>query len=90
MKKIILLSFLSLLLLTDFQLSAQAPYESDEVYGSLEWRNIGPFRGGRSCAVTGVPNMPNLFYFGAAGGGIWKTTDGGRAWENISQLAFFW
>ena len=62
------------------------PYE--KYYESLEWRNIGPWRGGRSCAVTGVPGKPKLFYFGATGGGIWKTTDGGRVWENISDGYF--
>lgn len=55
---------------------------------SLEWRELGPFRGGRSCAVTGVPGSPNLFYFGSTGGGVWRTTDGGRHWENISDGFF--
>ncbi|QLG45167.1 VPS10 domain-containing protein [Costertonia aggregata] len=59
-----------------------------ELYSSLEYRSIGPYRGGRSAAVTGVPGEPNLFYFGAAGGGVWKTTDGGRTWENISDGYF--
>ncbi len=57
-------------------------------YSALEYRLVGPFRGGRSAAVTGVPNQPNLFYFGATGGGIWKTTDGGRSWGNISDGFF--
>ena len=55
---------------------------------SVEWRELGPYRGGRSCAVTGVPGKPNLYYFGAAGGGVWKTTDGGRSWANISDGYF--
>jgi len=59
-----------------------------DLYSSLEYRSIGPFRGGRSAAVAGVPDQPNLFYFGAAGGGVWKTTDGGREWENISDGFF--
>ena len=58
------------------------------LYDGLEYRLIGPFRGGRSAAVTGVPGKPNLFYFGATGGGVWKTVDGGRTWENISDGFF--
>lgn len=64
------------------------PEYPQEIYSSLEYRLIGPFRGGRSAAVTGVPGEPNLFYFGATGGGVWKTTDGGRSWENISDGYF--
>lgn len=60
----------------------------EKLYDALEYRLVGPFRGGRSAAVTGVPGKPNLFYFGATGGGIWKTTNGGRAWENISDGFF--
>jgi photosystem II stability/assembly factor-like uncharacterized protein len=67
------------------QTTVQIP---ENLYSSLEYRLIGPFRGGRSAAVTGVPNQPNLFYFGATGGGVWKTTDGGREWENISDGFF--
>ena len=61
---------------------------SEVLYSSMEYRLVGPFRGGRSAAVTGVPGKPNLFYFGAAGGGVWRTMDGGRAWENISDGFF--
>ena len=57
-------------------------------FGALEYRLIGPFRGGRSAAVTGVPKKPNLYYFGATGGGVWKTQDGGNKWENISDGFF--
>ena len=60
----------------------------EALYSSLEYRLVGPFRGGRSAAVTGVPGEPNLFYFGSTGGGVWKTTDGGRSWENISDGFF--
>ncbi len=68
------------------QFNAQSFDESQ--YDALEYRLLGPFRGGRSAAVTGVPNKPNLYYFGATGGGIWKTLDGGRTWENISDGFF--
>ncbi|WP_224488354.1 WD40/YVTN/BNR-like repeat-containing protein [Robertkochia flava] len=61
---------------------------SKELYSSLEYRLLGPFRGGRSAAVTGVPGKPNLYYFGATGGGVWKTEDGGRTWENLSDGYF--
>ncbi len=60
----------------------------EKVYASLQWRNIGPFRGGRSAAVTGVPGKPKLFYFGSTGGGVWRTQDGGVTWENISDGFF--
>ena len=60
----------------------------ESLYSALKWRNIGPFRGGRSAAVTGVPGEPNLFYFGSTGGGVWRTKDGGSNWENISDGFF--
>jgi len=78
--------FLLLLSVISVQLQSQTFDESH--YDALEYRLVGPFRGGRSAAVTGVPNQPNLYYFGSTGGGIWKTTDGGRQWENISDGYF--
>lgn len=69
--------------------SAKSTLTYDEkLYNALEWRNIGPFRGGRSAAVTGVSGKPNLYYFGSAGGGVWRTTDAGSTWENISDGFF--
>ena len=62
--------------------------EKEPYYDALTYRLLGPFRGGRSAAVAGVPNKPNLFYFGATGGGVWETVDGGRKWENISDGYF--
>ena len=70
--------FLAITLLLFNYSPAQAQNINKDQYDALEYRLIGPFRGGRSAAVTGVPNQPNLFYFGATGGGIWKTTNGGR------------
>src|SRR5579859_5833157 len=55
---------------------------------SLEWRCIGPFRGGRVVAVAGDPVHPQVFYFGSTGGGVWKTTDGGVYWQNVSDGFF--
>ena len=58
------------------------------LYNALEWREIGPFRGGRSTAVAGHAGQPYTFYFGATGGGVWKTTDGGLTWQPVSDKAF--
>ena len=66
----------------------KAPASDDPVLTGLRYRLVGPFRGGRSAAVTGVPGKPQLFYFGSTGGGVWRTTDGGSAWENISDGFF--
>ena len=68
--------------------TTSTPQIPEALYSSLEYRSIGPHRGGRSAAVTGVPGEPNLFYFGATGGGVWKTLDGGRTWANISDGYF--
>ncbi len=51
----------------------------------LEWRNIGPYRGGRVVAVTGVVGQRNVYYFGGTGGGIWKSVDSGVSWTNMSD-----
>ncbi len=61
---------------------------NEKLYDTLNYRLIGPFRGGRSAAVTGVPGEPELFYFGATGGGVWRTENGGETWENISDGYF--
>ncbi len=54
-------------------------------YEGLEWRNIGPYRGGRSLGCAGSPGRPNEYYFGATGGGLWKTTDGGTEWSPVTD-----
>jgi len=89
MKKYFLLAS-CLFLMSAYKVNAQNTVSkfNEEFYKSLEWRNIGPFRGGRSAAVTGVANKSNLYYFGATGGGIWKTTDAGNTWSNISDGFF--
>ncbi|MFL5760993.1 MAG: glycosyl hydrolase [Thermomicrobiales bacterium] len=61
---------------------------AESVLDGLKWRSIGPFRGGRSVAVAGDPNEIAVFYFGSTGGGVWKTTDGGQYWHNVSDGFF--
>ena len=68
---------------------AQPPAKETDPFKSLEWRSIGPYRGGRVTAVAGVASQPMVFYFGATGGGVWKTTDGGMNWEPISDGSVF-
>jgi photosystem II stability/assembly factor-like uncharacterized protein len=60
----------------------------ESLFKTLEWRNIGPFRGGRSTAVAGIAGEPFTFYFGSTGGGLWKTTDAGGNWRNVSDGFF--
>lgn len=60
----------------------------EKLYQALKWRNIGPYRGGRSSAVAGVASQPETYYFGAEGGGVWKSTDGGVTWLNVSDGYF--
>jgi photosystem II stability/assembly factor-like uncharacterized protein len=67
--------------------SAVVKYDTS-LYRAMKWRSIGPYRGGRSTAVAGVPSQPNLYYFGGTGGGVWKTEDGGLSWKNISDGFF--
>ena len=90
MMKQFLFLFVCLLAFDSYKGNAQKnPDKYSEVYyNAIQWRNIGPFRGGRSATVTGVPGKPNLFYFGATGGGVWKTLDAGNTWQNISDGFF--
>ena len=60
----------------------------ESLYNSIEYRLIGPFRGGRAGTAVGVLNNPNLYYMGTAGGGVWKTQDAGSTWEPISDGYF--
>lgn len=64
------------------------PVITEKLYESMKYRNIGPFRGGRSTTVTGIPEDIFTYYMGATGGGVWKTGDGGNTWNNISDGYF--
>jgi len=66
----------------------QANTEPGKGLDGLEYRLVGPWRGGRVTAVTGVPGQPQLYYMGATGGGVWKTVNAGTTWENISDAHF--
>jgi photosystem II stability/assembly factor-like uncharacterized protein len=94
MKKIILLLFIATLLVPTSVLSQNkrkknrsSDYSAvpDSIFHGFKWRNIGPFRGGRSVASTGVVKQPMTYYFGSTGGGIWKTVDDGISWKNVSD-----
>lgn len=58
------------------------------LYRAMQWRNIGPFRGGRANAVAGVTGQPRVYYAGYTGGGVWKTEDAGHSWRNVSDGFF--
>ena len=73
-------------------LQVPAVYSQDALdpalYDAIEYRLIGPYRGGRSATVTGIPGDRDTYYFGATGGGVWKSSDGGGKWANISDGFF--
>jgi len=77
---VILLAAIFVLSLLGVSQTQQYP---ESMYQEMRWRMIGPFRGGRTRAVAGVPNQPNLFYIGAVNGGVWKSDDYGRTWTPI-------
>lgn len=84
------INWLIIILLSIFSIPfhAQTPLPKDTLsksFQGLTWRNIGPFRGGRSNAITGVLGDPMTYYFGSVGGGVWKTTDAGTSWNNITD-----
>ena len=61
---------------------------NDNCLAAAKWRFIGPYRGGRVLAVAGTVDDPLVHYFGAAHGGVWKTTDAGTTWWNVSDTTF--
>ena len=82
------LAFLLLVFTAPGWVAAQPSPLDARLSDGMAFREIGPFRGGRSAAVTGVPGQPTTFYFGATGGGVWRTRDGGSTWANISDGFF--
>ena len=85
-----LLPCFCLLLMVYGPLGAQSTNDSAvaDYFAPLRYRNIGPFRGGRSVTATGVVGDPLTYYMGTTGGGVWKTTDAGQRWENVSDGYF--
>ena len=77
------LVLLSLLLAVPVINTAQTQNVDTKALTEMRWRNVGPFRGGRTRALSGVPSQPNVFYVGAVNGGVWKSTDYGRTWQPI-------
>jgi photosystem II stability/assembly factor-like uncharacterized protein len=76
--------FLSAFLLSWFLISFAHGQQLDpKLYQGMRWRLVGPFRGGRTVSVAGIPGNPNIYYFGSVGGGVWKTTNGGVTWNPI-------
>jgi photosystem II stability/assembly factor-like uncharacterized protein len=89
----VLLLMLAFLLMPETGVHAQRKQQTSQTYDpalfdTLQFRMIGPFRGGRSTAVTGVRGQSLVHYFGGTGGGVWKSTDGGQSWHNISDGYF--
>jgi len=91
---LLIFTFLSIFLSNSFGQNKRKSGENGslsldlKIYEGMEWRCVGPFRGGRSATVTGVKGKRNLFYFGSTGGGVWKTENGGQSWQNISDGYF--
>src|SRR5438552_1383482 len=71
-----------------FAVAASAATPDVSILKNLQWREVGPYRGGRADAVEGIPNQPDIYYFGSSGGGVWKTTDGGQTWKPVSDGYF--
>jgi photosystem II stability/assembly factor-like uncharacterized protein len=79
---------LALVLAAPTPAPSPSPAVSPKILQALEWRNIGPYRGGRVTTVAGVPGQPRVYYFGGTGGGVFKTTDGGNSWLPVSDATF--
>lgn len=85
---VVMLMILNVPFLMQSQEKLEITGEANEYLAPLKYRNIGPFRGGRSVSASGVTGDPLTYYMGTTGGGVWKTTDAGQRWENISDGYF--
>src|SRR5271157_751398 len=74
-----------IILVLAFSVSATAQTVDPDLYAGLKWRLIGPFRGGKSTMVSGVPGNPAVYYMATAGSGVWKSVDGGQVWNCVSD-----
>ncbi len=83
-RKLLLVSCLSLIL----PLAAAGQVPAGQLTHALHWRSLGPFTGGRVTTLAGIAAEPNVFFMGTAGGGVWKTTNYGSTWQNISDKYF--
>ena len=93
-RHIAILRLVVALLFSTVAVEAQRPQPSPtpapfDLLKPLQYRSIGPYRGGRSAAVAGVASQPSVYYYGATGGGVWKSTDGGINWESVSDGSVF-
>jgi photosystem II stability/assembly factor-like uncharacterized protein len=85
---VLLVFCISIVCISESKSNSRITSAEESPFKELKWREIGPYRGGRSAAVTGVGSQRNVYYFGGTGGGVWKTIDGGNTWQNVSDGFF--
>ena len=76
-------TFILIAIVSGLYVTASAQQNDSVYFNQMQWRSIGPYRGGRTVGAAGVPQQPNVFYIGVNNGGVWKTTDYGRTWQSI-------
>ena len=83
------MKYTTLILLSLFALNCPAQnIDIEDIFSELTFYNVGPTRGGRATTVAGIESQPSDYYMGASGGGVWKTTNYGRSWQNVSDGYF--
>ena len=85
MKRISAIPYLIFFVIFSNNFSKAQSFSTEELYETLEWSFVGPTRGGRSTTVCGVESEPYTFFMGTTGGGVWKTSDAGNTWKNVSD-----